>query len=100
MKELAYLNKYLLRYKWQLVLGLVFVIISTFFQIYPAILVRHSIDLVTDNLATYKAFQGTAVEDKFFGVFSSTILFYALLILVMALLRGLFLYFVRQTLIV
>jgi ATP-binding cassette subfamily B multidrug efflux pump len=100
MKELAYLNKYLLRYKWHLVLGLVFVIISTFFQIYPAVLVRHSIDLVTDNLGLYRSFNGTAVQDRFLGVFSSSILFYAVLILVMALLRGLFLYFVRQTLIV
>ena len=100
MKELAYLNKYLLRYKWHLILGLVFVIISNIFKIYPAQMVRHSIDLVTDNLGLYKSFSGTAVQDSFFGVFSSSILFYALLILVMALLHGLFLYFVRQTLIV
>jgi ATP-binding cassette subfamily B multidrug efflux pump len=100
MKELAYLNKYLLRYKWHLVLGLVFVIISNIFKIYPAQMVRHSIDLVTDNLGLYKSFNGTAVQESFFGVFSSSILFYALLILIMALLHGLFLYFVRQTLIV
>lgn len=100
MKELAYLNKYLLRYKWHLILGLVFVIISNIFKIYPAQMVRHSIDLVTDNLGLYKSFSGTPVQDSFFGVFSSSILFYALLILAMALLHGLFLYFVRQTLIV
>jgi ATP-binding cassette subfamily B multidrug efflux pump len=100
MKELAHLNKYLLRYKWHLILGLIFVIISNFFQIYPAQMVRHSIDLVTDNIGVYKAFGGTPIQKDFFGVFSTSILIYAILILIMALMRGVFLYFVRQTLIV
>lgn len=100
MKELAYLNKYLKKYKWHLVLGLVFVIISNLFQIYPAQMVRHSIDLVVDNATTYQSLQGTASQKEFFDVFANGILVYALLILLMALLRGVFLYFVRQTLIV
>ena len=49
MKELSHLNKYLLRYKWHLFWGLVFVIISNVFQIVPAQMVRRSIDLVTDK---------------------------------------------------
>ena len=100
MKELAYLNKYLIKYKWHLILGLVFVIISNLFQIYPAQMVRHSIDLVVDNVTTYRSLQGTASQKEFFDVFANGILVYALLILLMALLRGVFLYFVRQTLIV
>ena len=100
MKELSSLNKYLFRYKWHLFWGLVFVIISNVFQIVPAQMVRHSIDLVMENIKVYRAFGETQVQDKFFDVFARGILIYAVLILVMALLRGLFLYFVRQTLIV
>ncbi len=100
MKELKYLNKYLLKYKWHLILGLVFVIISNIFQIYPAQMVRYSIDLVTDNIRLYHSLQNTDAQQGFFAVFSKSILFYVVLILVMALLRGIFLYFVRQTLIV
>ncbi len=100
MKELKYLNKYLLKYKWHLILGLVFVIISNIFQIYPAQMVRYSIDLVTDNIRLYHSLQNTDAQQGFFTVFSKSILFYVVLILVMALLRGIFLYFVRQTLIV
>jgi ATP-binding cassette subfamily B protein len=100
MKELKYLNKYLLKYKGHLLWGLVFVIISNVFQIYPAQMVRHSIDLVTDNIRLYHALEQTRAQDVFFSVFSKGILFYAVLILLMALLRGIFLYFVRQTLIV
>jgi len=100
MKELKYLNKYLLKYKWRLVLGLVFVIISNLFQIYPAQMVRYSIDLVVDNIRVYRSFTESAVQEDFFRIFARGILLYAALILAMALLRGLFLYFVRQTLIV
>jgi len=100
MRELKYLNKYLLKYKWHLILGTLFVIISNAFQIFPAVLVRHAIDLVIDNIQIYKSFGESSVQQRFFRVFAFGILIYATLILVMALLRGVFLYFVRQTLIV
>jgi ATP-binding cassette, subfamily B, multidrug efflux pump len=100
MKELRYLNKYLLKYKWLLILGTIFVIISNVFQIVPGLLVRNSIDLVVDNIRVYQTFNGVDLQDNFFRVFAFGILIYAGLILLMALLRGLFLYFVRQTLIV
>jgi ATP-binding cassette, subfamily B, multidrug efflux pump len=100
MKELKYLNKYLLKYKWHLILGLVFVIISNLFKIYPAQMVRYSIDLVVDNIRVYRSFTDSSIQDDFFKIFARGILLYAVLILVMALLHGVFLYFVRQTLIV
>jgi len=100
MKELKYLNKYLVKYKWHLILGTLFVIISNIFQIVPGPLVRLSIDLVVDNIRLYKTFSGTELEADFFKVFAFGILIYAGLILLMALLRGVFLYFMRQTLIV
>lgn len=100
MKALSYLNKYLFKYKWLIILGTVFVIISNVFQIVPAQLVRYAIDLVADNIRIHQSLNGLNIQDNFFGVFAFGILIYALLILIMALLRGIFLYFVRQTLIV
>jgi len=100
MKELKYLNKYLYKYKKLILLGTLFVIISNAFQIIPAQLVRHSIDLVIDNIRVYRAFEGLDLQADFFKIFASGILLYAGLIVVMALLRGFFLYLVRQTLIV
>lgn len=100
MKELRYLNKYLIKYKWHLIWGGVFVVISNIFQILPAQMVRHAIDLVIDNIRVYEAFDQLNVQNQFFEVFAFGILVYAALILLMALLRGIFLYFVRQTLIV
>lgn len=63
-------------------------------------MVRHAIDLVIDNIRVYRSFDRLSVKENFFEVFAYGILVYALLILIMALLRGVFLYFVRQTLIV
>lgn len=100
MKELKYLNKYLLKYKWHLIFGTLFVIISNAFQIIPAQLVRHSIDLVIDNINVHNAFAFLDLQENFFQIFAFGIVVYAGLILLMALLRGVFLYFVRQTLIV
>lgn len=100
MKELKYLNKYLLKYKRLILLGLLFVVISNVFQIIPAQLVRHSLDLVSENIRVYRTFDGLSIQDSFFKVFAFGILMYAGLILLMALLRGFFLYLVRQTLIV
>ncbi len=100
MKELRKLNPYLRKYKWHLILGTIFVILSNVFQIIPAQLVRHALDLVVDNVRVYNALNQLDLKDDFFSVFAIGILIYAGLILVMALLRGIFLYFVRQTLIV
>lgn len=81
-------------------MGTIFVIISNVFQIVPAQLVRQSIDLVINNLSLHQTFTKLPSQKKFFEVFAYGILIYAALILIMALLRGVFLYFVRMTLIV
>ncbi len=83
-----------------MLLGTLFIIISNGFQIVPAQLVRYAIDLVVDNIQLYRAFSNTNLQQDFFQVFAFSIFMYAGLILVLALLRGIFLYFVRQTLIV
>ncbi len=100
MKELSYLNKYLLKYKYHLLLALVFIIISNVFQIIPAPVVRYAINLITDNIDVYNSFQELDLKENIYSVFTSSILIYAGLILLMALMRGLFLFMVRQTIIV
>lgn len=63
-------------------------------------MVRYALDLVSDNIAVYKSFQNTSFEGNVYELFASSILIYAVLILLMALLRGFFLFMVRQTIIV
>lgn len=100
MKELSYLNKYFYKYKSYLVLGTFFVIISIIFQIFPAQLVRHALDLVADNLSVYYSYQGLSLQDIYNEAINNNLFIYGAAILLMALLRGLFLFLVRQTIIV
>ncbi|MGK7393124.1 MAG: ABC transporter ATP-binding protein [Candidatus Cyclobacteriaceae bacterium M3_2C_046] len=100
MKELSYLNKYLFKYKYHLLLGVFFVIISNIFQIIPAQLVRQALDLVVDNLSVFKIYEGLSIQDIYNVIINNSILIYGATILIMALLRGLFLFLVRQTIIV
>lgn len=100
MKALAHLNKYLIKYKWYLILGTIFTIISNLFGIIPAQLVRYALDLVKDTLDVYFLFNGSAIQSDYYDIFAFSILLYGILILVMALLKGVFLFLVRQTLIV
>ena len=100
MKELAHLNKYLWKYKGMLLLGLLFIILSIFFQIIPARIVRHAIDLVADNIHVYQGLNGLSIQNEFYSVFAKTILISGGLIVMVALIRGFFLFLVRQTIIV
>ncbi|HAS43040.1 MAG TPA: ABC transporter [Microscillaceae bacterium] len=100
MKELSYLNKYLLKYKFHLLLGTVFIIITNFFGILPAQIVRHAFDLIKESIDLYMLYAGFGAQAKMYGMFASTVLLYGLLILMMVLIRGFFLFLVRQTIIV
>ncbi|REA56713.1 ABC transporter [Dyadobacter luteus] len=100
MKALKYLNQYLLKYKWYLILGIIFTVISNLFGIIPAQLVRYALDLVIDTLDIYYLFSGSVLQSKMYDIFAFSILLYGLLILAMALLKGIFLFLVRQTIIV
>ena len=100
MKHLAYLNKYLLKYKYHLLLGMLFTIISNLFAVVPAQIVRYSFDLVRETIDQYFLLRGFASQGQIVAVFSRSILLYGIVILVMAVLKGIFLFFMRQTLIV
>ena len=100
MKELSYLNKYFWKYKWRFILGLLFVVVANYFAIKPAEYVRKSFDLVRLSVLEIKAKQGTDVVPDLVEKFGDQVLFYGLLIVAMALLRGVFLFFMRQSIIV
>ena len=100
MKELAYLNKFFLKYKWQLLPGVIFVILSNFFAVLPAQIIRIAFDLVNDNITVYRLFNGFDRQDVILEIFGSSLLFFGALVITIALIRGMFLFFMRQTIIV
>lgn len=90
MKNLRSLNKYFLKYKWRLLLGLLFVAISAKFAVMPGNVIR---DILDDVQALIK--NGSTEDQVFRIVFRG-----GMLLLGLALLRGLFMFMMRQTIIV
>lgn len=100
MKPLWRLNKYLFKYKLYLILGIVFTFISNFFVIIPARLVGIAIDYVVESFSYYQLYdEGEVVRELARSEFLMYIFIFGILILAMALLRGLFLFLIRQTII-
>ncbi|WP_224996597.1 ABC transporter ATP-binding protein [Cesiribacter sp. SM1] len=99
MKALSYINKYLFQYKRYLLLGTLFLVISNIFAIIPAQVVRYAFDLVKENIDLYRLYEGYALQESIYELFTSSIFIYGIIILAMALLRGVFLFLVRQTII-
>ncbi|RFZ90642.1 ABC transporter ATP-binding protein [Mucilaginibacter conchicola] len=99
MKDLAYLNKFFYKYRWRLVPGVLFVVISNIFGVLPAQVIRVAFDLVTENIGVYQLFSGFNRQEMIYDIFGSSLLLFGILVLILALLRGLFLFFMRQTII-
>ena len=100
MKPLWRINKYLYKYKGLLLLGVVFTVISNIFVIIPAQLVRIAIDYVVESFSLFRPLMQGGMSDTARGIFLEYVFIFGILILVMALLRGVFLFLVRQTIII
>lgn len=89
MKSLNYLNKYFYKYRWRLFLGVLFVGISNYFAVDGFTYARKAVDFIKNNINN---------TDRNFVM--NQLLEYAAIILGLALLSGIFLFFTRQTIIV
>ena len=79
--------------------GVLFVIISNYFGVLPAQVIRLAFDLVTENIGLYRMYEGFERQSILYDVFASSLFFFGALVLILALIRGLFLFLMRQTLI-
>ncbi|MAW30361.1 MAG: ABC transporter [Flavobacteriales bacterium] len=88
MKQLQYLNKFFWKYRLRLVFGIIFIIISNVFALYPAEFVREAFDTVLEE------------KKQISSNISSVLLKYGFLIALFAIMKGVFMFFMRQTIIV
>ena len=91
MKHLFYLNKFLWKYRLLLSVGTVFIIIANLFALYPAEFVRKAFDSIELNLVNH---------NSSIDFISKQLIKYSFLIILFAVLKGVFMYFMRQTIIV
>ena len=89
MKHLFYLNKFFWKYRTLLAIGTVFIIIANLFALYPAEFVRKAFDAVILSMNTGNTSNTSEILIK-----------YGSLIVLFAILKGIFMYCMRQTIIV
>ena len=100
MKELQYLNKFFVKYKWHLLLGIVFVACSNYFRVLQPQAIRQALDLVYENINSYKLYDGFAAQQAVIDSIGKSLLYFGALVLILAIIMGIFMYFMRQTIIV
>jgi ATP-binding cassette subfamily B multidrug efflux pump len=100
MKSLKHLNKYFYKYRYRLLLGMLFVITSNLFMPVQGRLVSVAVDLLIENLSVYGSFKNTALLAPITERITHIVLICAGLIVLAALLRGLFMFLMRQSIIV
>lgn len=93
MNELFSLNRYLFTYRWRLLLGCLCIIASNWFAVYPAKITRQIID--TAMLTGGKQLSVMASE-----TLKAKLLHLLILLLIATLLKGVFMFLMRQSLIV
>ncbi len=100
MKHLFALNKYFVKYKWRFVWGLLFVAISNLLAVVGPVIVRMVLDDVQANVNSYRLLTGSSLTTDMQSIIFSMVLGSGILLIALALVRGVFMFLMRQTLIV
>ena len=127
MSSLWHLNKYLFRYRWRLLTGILFIILTNVFLIYTPLIVKDAVDFMKTSVETYQAMDADGqgelalppVLGTVYGWFGMAHglshyegkaglqdlvvnmgIALCVLYLLIALIKGIFLFFTRQTIII
>ncbi len=100
MKHLKSLRKYFIRYRGRLLLGMLFVTVSNLFAVLPPVVVRRTLDGVVEQIGSYRLIADTGLAGAMRDYIFTMVLWNGLLILGLAVLRGVFMFLMRQTIIV
>ena len=100
MEHLKYLNKFFYKYRGKFLLGFLFVTISNYFRVLQPGMIREGFDLVVEQIAMYRLLEGFSLQESYFRLLSTSLIYYGGLVILLAIVMGIFMYFMRQTLIV
>ncbi len=100
MASLARLNFYYWRYKHLFIPGLLCAVISSSFAIIVPMVVRQAIDSIPRFVTSYRAFQGTPLENYLYTDYFFSLLTFGLMIMALSVGSGIFSFLMRQTVVV
>lgn len=99
LQHLSVLNKFFFKYKYHLLLGIVFVAAGNYFRAWQPQVIREALDYVLEQLRAYQAADGPG-KDLIRASLSKALFRFGGLVVILALVMGIFMYFMRQTIIV
>ncbi|PSQ69662.1 MAG: ABC transporter ATP-binding protein [Bacteroidetes bacterium QH_1_64_81] len=100
MGPLSRFNHFFWRYKYLFVPGLLFTMISAGFQITVPMVVRQAVDSIPRFVRLYTLYEGTPAQAEFYAYFFVALLLFALVIIALSGTSGLFMFLMRQTVVV
>lgn len=99
MKNLLYLNKYFYKYRVRLLIGILMVVASNYFAVLIPQEIRKALDYVQAQIQGYKA-TPVADQPQLYSELGHALLIFGLTVIGFMILKGIFMYFMRQTIIV
>ena len=99
MQHLSVLRKFFLKYKYHLLLGIVFVAAGNYFRAWQPQVIREALDYVLEQLKAYQVADGPGKE-AIRSTLNAALFRFGGLVVILALAMGIFMYFMRQTIIV
>jgi len=100
MKHLSYLYKFFWIYRWRFLLGIAFVGLANWFRVLQPQVIRQALDTVVEQVKFYQEHGGIGAHPEAFGNLSFQIGKFGAIVIGLALLMGMFMFFMRQTIIV
>lgn len=88
MKSLGYLNKYFIKYKWRFILGILFTVLTNYFNVKMPLFVQSTLD-------SFKSVKIDSLQGALW--FSAKV---AMIYIALSLTKGFFLFLMRQTIII
>ncbi len=100
MRHLATLNRYFWKYRLRVLLGILFVALANWFRVWQPQVIRQALDTVVAQVKYYQETGGIGAHPEAMRTLSIQIGWFGAGVIGLALLMGMFMFFMRQSLIV
>lgn len=100
MRHLSYLNRYFWKYRGRFLLGIVFTCLANWFKVWQPQVIRDALDTVVAQVRFFRENGGMEAYPEALGQIGIEVGRFGLLLIALAVLMGIFMFFMRQTIVV
>ncbi|HQN57475.1 MAG TPA: ABC transporter ATP-binding protein [Saprospiraceae bacterium] len=100
LKSLGALNRFLVRYKYYLIGGFIFIALSNYFRVLQPRYFREALDMIIEVVPMYDVVKGSKHAALLYEYIIENLIWFGIFVILQAVIMGIFMYFMRQTIIV